>query len=104
MPYDPVEVVPKCLIPLDYLQGLSYLGYVWLVSLFSFLEHFPLRLKFIDHRVPRDVVSGDASSGGIIVLHYVTHGEESLLGLFSEDKGWCWDYFPWCCVWNGVRS
>ena len=104
MPYDPVEVVPKCMGPLYYWQGLGDVGDVWLFSLFSFLERFPLRLKCIDHRVPQDVGSGDASSGGFIILYYVTRGKESLLGLCSEDEGWCWDCCPGCCVCGGVRD
>ena len=87
MPYDPVEVSPKCLGPLDYWHGLGDLGDVWIVSLFLFLERFPLRLKVLDHCVPRDVGSGDASSGGLIVSYYVTRGVESLLGIFSKDEG-----------------
>ena len=75
MPYDPVEVVPKCLGPLYYWKGIGDLGDVWLVSIFSFLEHFSLRLNVLDHRVTRDVGSGDASSGGLIVLCYVTRGK-----------------------------
>ena len=61
-----------------------------------------MRLKLIDHHVTRDVGSGDALSGGLIVLYYVTHGEELLLGLCSEEEGWCWDFFPGCYVWRGV--
>ena len=68
MPYDPVEVFPKCMGPLYYWQGLGDVGDVWLFSLFSFLERFPLHLKILYRQVPLDVGSGDASSGGLIVL------------------------------------
>ena len=68
MPYDPVEVVSKCLGPLNYWQGIGDLGNVWILSLFSFLERFPLHLKILYHQVPLDVGSGDASSVGLIVL------------------------------------
>ena len=53
--------------PLDYWQSIGDLGDIWLISLFWFLERFPLRLKILDHRVPLDVGSGDTSSGGLIV-------------------------------------
>ena len=89
MPYDPVEVFPKFLGPLDYCQGLGDLKYVWPISFFSFLEHFPLSLNVLDHRVPQDDGSGDASSGGLTVSYYVTRCKESPLGLLSEDEGWC---------------
>ena len=98
MPYDPVEVFPKFLGPLDYCQGLGDLKYVWPISFFSFLEHFPLSLNVLDHRVPRDVGSSDASFGGLIVLYRFKSGEDSLLGLCSEDKRWCWDCCPGCYV------
>ena len=49
MLYDTVEVVSKCLVPLDYWQGIGDIGDVYLVSLFSFLEHFPLCLECFDH-------------------------------------------------------
>ena len=96
MPYYPIEVFPKCMGPFDFWQCLGALRGVWLVSLFSFLDHFPLSLKVIDHRVPRDVVSGDASSGGLVVSYYVTRGKELLLGLCSKDKGGCWYFCPGC--------
>ena len=48
---------------------------------FSFLERFPLRLNVVDCRVSQDVGSDDASSGGLIVSYYVTHGKDSILGL-----------------------
>ena len=98
MPYDPVEVVPRCLGTLDYQEGLGYLGDFWLVSLFSFLDHFSLPLIVLDHRVPRDVGSSDALFGGLIVLYRFKSGEDSLLGLCSEDKRWCWDCCPGCYV------
>ena len=84
MPYYPVEVVPKCLSPLDYWQGIGDLGGVWIVSLFLFLESFPLSLKVLDHCAPRDVGSGDASSSGLILSYYITRGEESFMGLCSK--------------------
>ena len=101
MPYDPVKVVSKCLGPLDYWQVIGDLRDVWIVSLFSFLERFPLRLKILDHQVPLDVGSGDASSGGLIVSYYFTRNKELLLG-FSKEKGWCWYCCPWCYIWRGV--
>ena len=104
MPYGPVKVSTKFLGPLYYWQGIGDLGGVWIFSLFSLLERFPLNLKIIDHRVPQDVVSGDALSCGLIVLYYVTRGKEFLLGLFSEDEGWCWDCCPGCGIWRWVRD
>ena len=92
MLYDPVKVFPKFLVPIDYWQGIGDLGGVWLVSIFSFLERFTLRLKILDQRVLIDVGSGDDSSGGLIVSYYVTHSEELLIGLFSEEEGWRWDF------------
>ena len=86
MPYAPVEVVSKCLGPLDYWQVIGDLGDVWIVSLFSFLERFPLRLKILDHQVPLDVGSGDASSGGLIVSYYFTRNKELLLGFFKRKR------------------
>ena len=74
MPYDPVEVFPKCMGPLYYWQGLGDVGDVWLFSLFSFLERFPKFLKVIDHCVSQDVGNVDASSGGLIILYYVRRG------------------------------
>ena len=71
---------------------------------YAFLDRFSLRLKVLDHSVTQDVGSADASSGGLIVLYYVTRGEELLLGVFSQDKGWCWDRFPGSCVWRGVQA
>ena len=53
--------------PLDYWQSIGDLGDIWLISLFWFLERFPLRLKILDHRVPLDVGSGDPFSSGLIV-------------------------------------
>ena len=89
MPYDPVKLVLKFLGTLDYWQWIGYIGEVLIVSIFSFLERFPLCLKVLYHCVPRDVGSGDGSSSGLIVSYHVTRGKESLMGLFSKDEGWC---------------
>ena len=63
--YDSVEIITKFLGLLDYWQGIGDIGDVWLVSIFSLLERFPLRLKILDHQVhwmlvvmmPRPLVS-----------------------------------------------
>ena len=67
MTYDIVKIVPTYMGTLDYWQGLGGLGNVWLVSGFPFLEHFPLRIKVLDHHVPQNVGGRDALSGGLIV-------------------------------------
>ena len=100
--YDSVEIITKFLVLLDYWQGIGDIGDVWLVSIFSLLERFPLRLKILDHQVPLDVGSDDASSIGLIISYYFTRGEYLLLVFCSKDEGWCWDRCPRCCIWRGV--